>query len=178
MGESPPQTLCLVAPRSPAGPGRGTFSSKHRAGNPRGRGLMAGTQQAGRASWPGLPQQLAPLPSLHRASSPRLLAPCHARLGRVSRWGPSHRLKLLLPGLETPSPVPSPRSALPGQLPGAALLLSPRALSTASHSPLIRPSCSGGLSLQSYCCSSSVPATSCRGWWWWGRETSFYPNPC
>lgn len=82
---------------------------------------MAGTQQAGRASWPGLPlqlaplpslhrpglpRQLAPLPSLHRASSPRLLAPCHARLGRVSRWGPSHRLKLLLPGLETPSPVP------------------------------------------------------------------------
>ena len=67
---------------------------------------MAGTQQAGRASWPGLPLQLASQPSLHHASSPRLLAPCHAHLGRVSRQGPSHRLKLPLSGPETPSPVP------------------------------------------------------------------------
>ena len=106
VGESPPQTLSLVAARRPAGPDWGTFSSKHRAGSPRGRGLMAGTQQAGRASWPGLPLQLASQPSLHHASSPRLLAPCHARLGRVSRQGPSHRLKLPLSGPETPSPVP------------------------------------------------------------------------
>lgn len=42
-----------------------------------------------------------------------------------------------------------------------------RALSTASHSPFIRPSQPPGLSLQPYC-SASVPTTSRRRWWWGG----------
>lgn len=72
----------------PNGPGQGTRSTANTVQETQGdKGAMAGTQQAGCASWPSLPRELASQPSLHHASSPRTLAPCHEPLDWVS-WRP------------------------------------------------------------------------------------------